>query len=95
MHRSAGTRAVVSTPPAIGGPVRRTSTSVRRVPTSPSVALAKFTGKPPKPLNPENGVEEPKVLAVIDEPACIGCKLCIKACPVDCIVGAGKAHAPR
>ncbi|MXX16295.1 MAG: RnfABCDGE type electron transport complex subunit B [Gammaproteobacteria bacterium] len=53
-------------------------------------ALAKFTGKPPKPLNPENGVVEPKVLAVIDEPACIGCKLCIKACPVDCIVGAEK-----
>ena len=53
-------------------------------------ALAGLTGKPPKPLNPENGVVEPKVLAVIDEPACIGCRLCIKACPVDCIVGAEK-----
>ena len=53
-------------------------------------ALAALTGKPAKPLNPDNGVVEPKVLAVIDEPACIGCKLCIKACPVDCIVGASK-----
>jgi electron transport complex protein RnfB len=27
---------------------------------------------------------------VIDEAWCIGCTLCIKACPVDCIVGAPK-----
>jgi Na+-translocating ferredoxin:NAD+ oxidoreductase subunit B len=27
---------------------------------------------------------------VIDEAWCIGCTLCIKACPVDCIVGASK-----
>lgn len=53
-------------------------------------ALAELTGRPEKPLNPENGVEEPRMLAVIDEAACIGCKLCIKACPVDCIIGAGK-----
>jgi electron transport complex protein RnfB len=30
-------------------------------------------------------------LAVIDETWCIGCTLCIKACPVDCIVGAPKS----
>ena len=53
-------------------------------------ALAATTGLAVKPLNPENGVEEPKVLAYIDESACIGCKLCIKACPVDCIIGSGK-----
>ncbi len=53
-------------------------------------ALAAETGRPVKPLNPANGVEEPKELAWIDEAACIGCKLCIKACPVDCIIGAGK-----
>ena len=53
-------------------------------------ALAALTGRPEKPLNPENGVEEDKVIASIRESACIGCKLCIKACPVDCIIGAGK-----
>jgi len=53
-------------------------------------ALAALTGRPEKPLNPENGIEEDKVIAYIREAACIGCKLCIKACPVDCIIGAGK-----
>ncbi len=42
------------------------------------------------PLNPENGVEKPKALAVIDEELCIGCTLCIQACPVDAILGAAK-----
>jgi electron transport complex protein RnfB len=42
------------------------------------------------PLNPENGREGPRLMAVIDEAWCIGCTLCIKACPVDCIVGAAK-----
>ncbi len=53
-------------------------------------ALAELTGKQAKPLNPENGEHEPKLIALIEESACIGCKLCIKACPVDCIIGAGK-----
>lgn len=53
-------------------------------------ALAALTGGPVKPLNPQHGVEEDKVIAYIREDACIGCKLCIKACPVDCIIGAGK-----
>jgi electron transport complex protein RnfB len=30
------------------------------------------------------------MVAVIDEAWCIGCTLCIKACPVDCIVGTSK-----
>jgi electron transport complex protein RnfB len=29
-------------------------------------------------------------VAVIDENTCIGCTLCIQACPVDAIVGAAK-----
>jgi electron transport complex protein RnfB len=52
--------------------------------------LSAITGRPVVPLNPENGVEGPRRLAVIDEAWCIGCTLCIKACPVDCIVGAPK-----
>jgi Na+-translocating ferredoxin:NAD+ oxidoreductase subunit B len=52
--------------------------------------LATITGRPPRPLDPEHGHEGPRTLAVIDEAWCIGCTLCIKACPVDCIVGASK-----
>jgi len=52
--------------------------------------LAKLLGKPVIPLNPVNGVERPRPVAVIDESLCIGCTLCIQACPVDAIVGAAK-----
>lgn len=52
--------------------------------------LAALTQRPYLPLNPENGVEKPRQLAVIDEQVCIGCTLCIQACPVDAIVGAAK-----
>lgn len=54
------------------------------------VRLAQLLGKPVIPLNPVNGVERPRPVAVIDETACIGCTLCIQACPVDAIVGAAK-----
>lgn len=52
--------------------------------------LSRLTGHPVVPLDPEFGTEGPRYLAVIDENWCIGCTLCIKACPVDCIVGAPK-----
>jgi electron transport complex protein RnfB len=52
--------------------------------------LAVLTGRPGMPLDSECGVEAPRRLAVIDEAWCIGCTLCIDACPVDCIVGAHK-----
>jgi electron transport complex protein RnfB len=52
--------------------------------------LAAVTGLPVVPLDPSHGSEGPRTLAIIDEAWCIGCTLCIKACPVDCIVGAAK-----
>ncbi|MES3015494.1 MAG: RnfABCDGE type electron transport complex subunit B [Pseudomonadota bacterium] len=52
--------------------------------------LAALTGRPALPLNPTNGIEAPRQLAVIDEAWCIGCTLCLKACPVDAIVGGPK-----
>jgi electron transport complex protein RnfB len=52
--------------------------------------LAAITGQAVIALNPANGHEGPRKLAIIDEAWCIGCTLCIKACPVDCIVGAPK-----
>lgn len=52
--------------------------------------LAQISGKPVLPLDLSHGHEGPRQLAVIDEAWCIGCTLCIKACPVDCIVGASK-----
>jgi len=54
------------------------------------VILSKITERPVLPLNPENGVEGPMTVAVIDEAWCIGCTLCISACPTDAIVGSNK-----
>jgi electron transport complex protein RnfB len=51
-------------------------------------ALARELGIHEKPLNPLHGEHKPPVLARIDEARCIGCRLCIKACPTDAIVGA-------
>ena len=53
--------------------------------------LAALTGRPVAPLDPQCGVEAPLGLAVIDEAWCIGCTLCLKACPADAIVGAAKS----
>lgn len=52
--------------------------------------LANLTHMEYKPLNVENGIEKPKALAFIDEATCIGCTLCIQACPVDAILGTSK-----
>jgi len=52
--------------------------------------LAAILNEPVVPLDPEHGVEGPLALAVIDESWCIGCTLCIEACPVDAIVGTHK-----
>ena len=52
--------------------------------------LSRVTGRPVIPINPANGVERPRPVAFIDENLCIGCTLCIQACPVDAILGAPK-----
>jgi electron transport complex protein RnfB len=52
--------------------------------------LAGFLGRKVIPINPANGVERPRPVAFIDEALCIGCTLCIQACPVDAILGAAK-----
>ena len=52
--------------------------------------LSAITGLPALPLNPANGTEGPRALAVIDENWCIGCTLCLKACPTDAIMGSNK-----
>ena len=53
-------------------------------------AIAGLMDRKSKSLNTAHGISEPKVVAYIQEDACIGCRLCIKACPVDCIIGSGK-----
>lgn len=53
-------------------------------------ALASVLGRRPMSLDPACGRERPWVVARIDESACIGCTLCIQACPVDAILGAAK-----
>ncbi|MDT8992276.1 electron transport complex subunit RsxB [Curvibacter sp. APW13] len=66
---------------------------INRCPPGGSVGvsrLAKLTGRPELPLDPECGIEGPRMLAVIDEDWCIGCTLCIDACPTDAIVGTHK-----
>ena len=52
--------------------------------------LSVLTGRPTLPLNPEHGSEGPRHIAWIDEQWCIGCTLCISACPTDAILGASK-----
>lgn len=52
--------------------------------------LATLTGLPYRPLDSAFGTSLPRRIAVVEEPHCIGCTLCIRACPVDAIAGAPK-----
>lgn len=52
--------------------------------------LSLITGQTPLALSPEHGVDGPLTVALIDENWCIGCTLCIDACPTDAIVGTNK-----
>lgn len=52
--------------------------------------LAALTGTPVLPLDTTCGEEGPRAMAVIDEAWCIGCTLCLDACPTDAIIGIHK-----
>jgi electron transport complex protein RnfB len=52
--------------------------------------LADLLGRPPLALDPACGTHQPFSVALIDEEHCIGCTLCIQACPVDAIIGANQ-----
>lgn len=55
-------------------------------------ALADLLGRDPIPLDEEVGEEQDTpMVAIIDEQVCIGCTLCLQACPVDAILGAAKS----
>ncbi len=53
-------------------------------------ALARLAGRTARPVDRSCGEPGPLRLAAIDETTCIGCTLCIVACPVDAIIGAPK-----
>ena len=52
--------------------------------------IAAILQVPVKALNPEFGREGPRSVAFVDEAWCIGCTLCIDACPTDAIFGTNK-----
>ena len=52
--------------------------------------LSRLTGRAALPLDPQFGIEGPRAMAVIDEAWCIGCTLCLDACPTDAILGIHK-----
>jgi electron transport complex protein RnfB len=53
-------------------------------------ALARLLDREPRPVDPRLPVSVPGRVAFIDESRCVGCALCLPACPVDAIVGAAR-----
>lgn len=68
-------------------------TAINRCPPGGDAGIEKLAAvldTPVLPLDESCGLPGPLQLAVIDEAHCIGCTLCIQACPVDAILGANK-----
>ena len=53
-------------------------------------ALAELLGVETLELNAEHGETKVDHVVYVDEQTCIGCTLCIQACPVDAFVGSSK-----
>lgn len=53
-------------------------------------ALAALLGRDVIPLDSSLQEHKPPLVALVREDECIGCTLCIHACPVDAIVGAAR-----
>jgi electron transport complex protein RnfB len=73
--------------------IARGEADINRCPpggTATMLALSDLLGVEPKPLAEEHAAEPVKTVVYIDEKTCIGCTLCIQACPVDAILGAAK-----
>ncbi len=73
--------------------IARGETTINRCPPGGQAgieALAALLDVPPLPLDASRGAYGPLQVAWIDEQHCIGCTICIRACPVDAIVGANK-----
>jgi electron transport complex protein RnfB len=79
--------------PPVRGSDRRGEADINRCPPGGMEGVARLssvTGRPVIPINPGQRLERPRPVAFIDENLCIGCTLCIQACPVDAILGAPK-----
>lgn len=66
---------------------------INRCPPGGAVGIARLAAllhRPALPLDPQCGTEGPREVAVIDPAQCIGCTLCIQACPVDAIAGVSR-----
>ena len=73
--------------------VARRDADINRCPPGGDEAIsemARLLGVPAKTLDPSVGSTMPQRVAFIVEEQCIGCTLCIQACPTDAIVGAVK-----
>jgi H+/Na+-translocating ferredoxin:NAD+ oxidoreductase subunit B len=53
-------------------------------------ALARVVDVAPKPYDRGRGTQQPAMVALVIEADCIGCTKCIRACPVDAIIGGSK-----